>query len=321
MEIINELVKAVTVTSKSDARSKQLTIGPSEIGGCRRQTWLRLNQAPATNPNTLRFPAMFGTAIHAYILEAFKNLDPFGERYILEQEWSMQVELQLPNKIVPDILVGHIDCYDKQTKQVIDWKSTKKTNLRYFPSQQQRWQVQLYGHLVKASGMEVDTVTLVAIPRDGDERDMVFHSEPYDAGLVAEALAWLAEVRGSVVQPPADKDEALCRHYCRFYDPQGVAGCAGRPKGQGDSQLIEDHAIDTIAKEYLDINKRIAELEQHKDSIREVLAGVNGVTLSGHTITWSQVAGRKSIDEQEVLKALGQIPYKVGKPSERLTVK
>lgn len=321
MEIINELLKAVTVTSKSEARSKQLTIGPSEIGGCRRQTWLRLQQAPTVNPNTLSFPAMFGTAIHAYILEAFKNLDPFGERYMLEQEWATEVELKLPDKTITDTLVGHIDCYDKQTKQVIDWKSTKKTNLRYFPSQQQRWQVQLYGYLVQANGMEVDTVTLVAIPRDGDERDMLVHSEPYDGRLVAEALAWLAEVRGSVVQPPADKDEALCRHYCRFYDPTGVKGCASRPKAKGGTQLIEDNGIDVIAKEYLDINRRIAELEAHKDSIKEVLAGVNGTTNSGLTITWSQVAGRKSVDEEEVKKLLGQVPYKVGKPSERLTIK
>jgi len=321
MEIINELVKAVTVTSKGSARSKQVTIGPSELGGCRRQTWLRLNEAPITNPNTLRFPAMFGSAIHAYILEAFKNLDPFSERYSLEQEWQADVELQLPDKKITETIVGHIDCYDKQTKQVIDWKSTKKTNLRYFPSQQQRWQVQVYGYLLQANGYEVDTVTLVAIPRDGDERDMLIHSEPYDGSLVTEALSWLAEVRGSVGQPPADKDEALCRHYCAFYDPSGEKGCPSRPKAKGDTQLIEDNGIDAIAKEYVQINKQIAELEAHKDSIKDVLAGVNGTTNSGLTITWSQVAGRKSIDEEEVKKQLAQVPYKFGKPSERLTIK
>ena len=321
MEIINELVKAITVTSKSEARNKQLTIGPSELGGCRRQTWLRLNEAPIVNPNTLRFPAMFGTAIHAYILEAFKSLDPFGERYLLEQEWKADVELQLPDKVVTETIVGHIDCYDQQTKQVIDWKSTKKTNLRYFPSQQQRWQVQMYGYLLHANGYEVDTVTLVAIPRDGDERDMVFHSESYDPAVVTQALAWLAEVRGSVVQPPADKDASLCRHYCRFYDSSGYQGCAARPKAKGDSPTIEDNGIDVVAQEYIETTKKIAELESHKDAIKEVLTGVSGTTNSGLTITWSQVAGRKSVDEDEVRKLLGNVPYKIGKPSERLTIK
>lgn len=311
MEIINELVKAVTVTSNSDSRKKQTAIGPSQVGGCRRQLWLKLSDAERTNKNTLRFPSMFGTAIHSYILQAFKNLDPFGERYMLEQEWTE-----------PDYgLIGHIDCYDTQTKQVIDWKSTKKNNLRYFPSQQQRWQVQLYGYLLEKNGHEVKTVTLVAIPRDGDERDMVYHTEPYDIAVVNEALAWLIDVKTANHAPAPEKDPALCSGYCPFYDATGLKGCAGRPKVRGDNTVIEDNGIDVVAKEYVEIVSKIAELESHKEAIREVLRGVNGTTLSGLTINWSQVGGRKLIDEDALKHILEEIPYKYGKPTERLSVK
>lgn len=311
MEIINELVKAVSISSSADPRKKQKAIGPSQIGGCRKQLWLNLADAERTNKNLLRFPSMFGTAIHTYILESFKKLDPFGERYWLEREFSNE----------ETGIVGHIDCYDTVTKQVIDWKSTKKTNLRYFPSQQQRWQVQLYGWLLKANGHEVETVTLVAIPRDGDERDIVYHSEPWNMEIVTEALAWLNGVKSMQETPPPEKDPRLCAGYCAFYDATGLKGCAGRPKVPSDSILIEDNGIDTVAKEYVEIVKQISELEAHKDSIREVLAGVNGTTLSGLTINWSQVNGRKSIDEEALKHILPEIPYKYGKPTDRLIIK
>lgn len=311
MEIINELVKAVTVTSKSDSRSKQTAIGPSQVGGCRRQLWLNIHNAERTNKNTLRFPAMYGTAIHAYILQAFKNIDPFAERYLLEQEFSDE----------ETGLIGHVDCYDVQTKQVIDWKSTKKSNLRYFPSTQQRWQVHLYGYLLKRAGREVETVTLVAIPRDGTENDMVYHSEPWSMEVVTEALAWLNGVKQAIEIPAPEKDPVLCSGYCPFYDATGTKGCAGRPKVKGDSPLIEDSKIDSVAKEYVEITKTISELEAQKDAIKEVLAGVHGTTISGLTINWSQVGGRKTIDEEALKLILEEIPYKYGKPSDRLSVK
>ena len=311
MEIINELVKAVSITSRSDSRSKQTAIGPSQVGGCRKQLWLNLHNAERTNPNTLRFPAMYGTAIHNYILEAFKKLDPFGERYMLEQEFADE----------DTGLIGHVDCYDIVTKQVIDWKSTKKNNLRYFPSQQQRWQVQLYGYLLEKAGHPVENVTLVAIPRDGTEQDMVYHTEAWNMEVVNEALAWLTDVKLAQYAPAAEKDPSLCAGYCSFYDATGTKGCAGRPKVKSDSPVIEDNGVDTVAREYIEISKRINELEAQKDAIKEVLVGVNGKTVSGLTISWSQVGGRKTIDEDALKLILDEIPYKYGKPSDRLTVK
>ena len=50
---------------------------------------------------------------------------------------------------------------------VIDWKTSKVRNLSYFPSTQQRWQVQTYGYLLAKNGHDVKRVSLVAIARDG----------------------------------------------------------------------------------------------------------------------------------------------------------
>lgn len=218
MSIANELIKALNSSSKGSARSQQKQVGPSEIGGCRRKTWLRINGFPQTNPDTLRLAAIMGTAIHTYIEQAFERQDPFQERYILEAE------------VEHEGLMGHVDMYDKLNAEVIDWKTIKKSNASKFPSKQQIMQVQLYGYLFNKNGTEVKTVTLVAIPRDGDERDIVFHSEPYDESIALEGLAWLKEVKEMTESPEPEKFAFFCRDYCGFYDASGIDGCAGKGK-------------------------------------------------------------------------------------------
>jgi len=312
MSAANELIKAVTAAGLSEARGKQTDIGPSQVGGCARKLWLQLNGAEKTNNELLRFSSMMGTAIHQYIQEAFHRLDPFQERYLLEQEvYSEETQIR-----------GHVDMFDKELGEVIDWKSTKLRNLAYFPSRQQRWQVQLYGYLIKSVlGLEVNTVTLVAIPRDGTENDIVYHSEAFDMNVANEALAWLSEVKFAKHPPAPEKDAVFCRNYCEFYDKTGTKGCAARLKSDADSFVIPDPIIDKVAQDYLKVSNEIRRLEAEKDGLKGFLEGANGTTISGIKVVWSSMAGRKSIDEAEVLEKLGYVPFKTGRDSARLTVK
>lgn len=215
MTIAEELVKVIHSSQKGEARSNQKAIGPSEIGGCARKTWLRLNDGVRTNAKTLRLASVMGTAIHSYIQQAFEKQDPFKERYMLEVE------------VTKDDLMGHVDLYDMQNQEVVDWKTVKKKGLSYFPSQSQIWQVQLYGYLLQSNGHPVKNVTLVAIPRDGDERDIVYHTEPYDFAVVEQALNWLAHVKSATEMPAPEKDPSFCKYYCSFYDETGEVGCSG----------------------------------------------------------------------------------------------
>ena len=64
----------------------------------------------------------------------------------------------------------------------------------YFPTTQQRWQVQTYGYLLAKNGHDVKRVSLVAIARDGDERDIKVHTEDYDESVALQALNWLAAI-------------------------------------------------------------------------------------------------------------------------------
>lgn len=199
------------------SRSVQKDIGPSEMGGCKRRAWHRLQGTPKTNPDTLGMAAWMGTAIHTALEKAMQKQDPFGERFSLEVEVKAEVD-GFPVR-------GHVDVYDSLLAEVVDWKTTTKRGLKDFPSEQQRIQVQVYGYLLRANGFDVDAVTLVGIPRDGNEQDIVIHTEPYDESVALQGFSWLAEVREADTAPEPEKPARFCMNYCGFYDPSGEVGC------------------------------------------------------------------------------------------------
>ena len=222
MTNLNELLsKSLNAYDKNRDRSKQVEIGPSSIGGCRRQVYYQLQNAPKTNPETESLAAILGTFIHTGIADAIKREDPFGDNFLIEQAFEYNG------------LKGHCDLFIKDIGLVVDWKTTKKKSLRYFPSEQQRWQVQLYGYLLSKNGYDVKEVSLVAVPRDGDMAEIRSHREPYDEAAALAAIAWLDEVKVNVAnnQPPApEKWSGFCANYCNYYDASGVNGCPGTAK-------------------------------------------------------------------------------------------
>jgi hypothetical protein len=149
-----------------------------------------------------------GTAIHGALHTGILAHDPFNE------EWLTEVE------VTRDGLMGHVDAFHIPTGEVVDWKTSVKKNLaRGWPADAQRWQVHTYGWLLSGAGHDVRTVTLVGIPRDGDERALAVHSEPYDPAVALEALAWLGEVRALTEAPAPEKHASFCNLYCPFFGP------------------------------------------------------------------------------------------------------
>lgn len=313
MSVVHELIKTVTASGKKSQRSQQIQIGPSELGGCRKKIWLKLNGQETVNHNTLSLASIMGTAIHTYLYEVFKAQDPHELRFLLEHEFEF------------DGIKGHVDMYDSEECEVIDWKTTKKSGLSYFPSLGQRWQVQVYGYLIAKNGYPVKNVTLVAIPRDGNENDIVFHTEPYDEAIALEALVNLEEIKAMDTAPPAEKNVYFCKDYCGYYDPTGESGCASLPKQEAEGVLIENDEASSAANTYLQVSSQIDQLSKIKESLREMLEGTSGITKDGIKVSWSETAGRKSIDQEYVgyfFEKHGEaVPMKMGNPSMRLTVK
>lgn len=211
-DIGNKLLEVLIAKDSTRGRGTQLNIGPSEVGGCRRRVYYRTHEQPKTN-STLRLAAIMGTSIHKTIEEAFYRIDPFQEKYILEME------------VAHEGLTGHIDLYMPLEKELVDWKTIKLKNAKKFPTQEQKMQVHLYGYLLRKNGYELDTVTLVAISRDGDERDIKIYSVPYDETIAQEGLDWLKELDTYTEAPAPEKYAPFCALYCDFYDATGAIGC------------------------------------------------------------------------------------------------
>ena len=201
---------------KRSKRSKQKRIGPSEIGGCSRRLWHRLQDTPITNEDTLVMAAFMGTAIHTALENEIKREDPFGERFLLEQrlEWEE--------------FKGQVDCFDKEAKQVIDWKTTSKKNLSQFPNEKHIAQVNMYGFLLEKHGLPVELVTLVGIPRDGHETDVVWHTEPYNRDAALESSAHARDIASRLEPPEPEMYKRFCQMFCPYYDASEMVGCPGR---------------------------------------------------------------------------------------------
>ena len=307
------LIEVLRAKDATRSRSVQTQVGPSELGGCRRKVWYRLNSQVETNDNELKLAAIMGTAIHATIEEALALADPSGEKYVVESE------------VEYNGMKAHIDLWIPETGAVVDWKTSKVKNLSYFPSKQQRWQVQVYGYLLEKSGLgNPKTVNLVAIARDGDERDVKIHSEAYDPAIAEEALVWLEEIKKSSIAPDPEKDASYCKFYCKYYDSSGELGCVGIKKEliKPSEIIIDDPEVDSNALLFLQLGEQIDALTDKRDSLRTTFEGIIGRTASGVELSWTVVAGRQSIDEKEVEKLLGFIPKKEpGKESTRLNIK
>ena len=307
MDIKELLIKALHERENNRPRSTQVQIGPSELGGCRRKVWYRLNDQPETNENELKLAAIMGTAIHSAIETAFA-----GNKSIM-----------LETTVEYNGMKAHVDAFLPDSGDVIDWKTVKAKNLSYFPSQQQRWQVQVYGYLIDKSGVgKPRNVNLVAIPRDGDERDIKVHSEPYDEAIALEALNWLAAIKESAEAPAPERDESYCKFYCKYFDASGEMGCVGLKKEVTKTELpiIQDDSAGITALHYAQVDEEIKVLEAKKESLREALSGITGVTNTGYEIKWSTIQSN-TVDKEAVEKALGFVPMKQGKESARLSIK
>ena len=301
------LLTALRAGDAKRPRSTQVQIGPSEVGGCRRKVWYRLNDQPETNENELKLAAIMGTAIHAEI----------------EKALASNPDVLIETEVEYNGMKAHIDVFVPSTGDVIDWKTSKLKNLGYFPSTQQRWQVQLYGYLLAKNGYAVNRVSLVAIARDGDERDVKVHTENYDESIALTALGWLAVVKEAKEAPAPEKDASYCQFYCKYYDSSGEMGCVGLKKELTpvSDLIIDDADVDKNALLYLQLGVQIKELEKTQDSLKASFEGLLGTTNSGIEVSWTTVAGRSTVDSDEVEKLLGFLPKKIGTESQRLSIK
>lgn len=301
-QIKEYLLKALRSEGDAKPRSQQVQIGPSELGSCRRKVWLKLQGCAPSNHSTKMLASWMGTTLHDGIEKAVKRLD------LWEEDQLREVEVER------DGIKGHVDLYHKGWNTVVDWKTTTKKNLSYFPSKQQRWQVQVYGWLMAGNGHTPQHVALVAIARDGNEDDVVVHVEPYDEDVALEALGWLEGVKAASEAPAPEKAASFCRSYCEFYGT-----CPGAEGKALDGPLLGDDE-DRLVRDYLAAKEAEKAASDRVEAIKDALAGVTGHTADGFKVSWSERVS-STVDRDAVKAALGDVPMKAGKASLVLSVR
>ena len=294
----DNFIAKVHAHQANSARSLQVEIGASELGGCRTKVWHQLNGTEKTNPNVKSLSAWMGTAIH----KAYEEL------YADDESTSNEIKLNSRGmKGSADVIKG---------TDLTDLKTITKKNKDYLGSKQQWWQQDVYGLMANDSGIPIKTVGLLGVCRDGNEDDVIELVKPYDENNALEALAWLEDVKSRTEAPEPEKDALFCKDFCPFF-----GACPGRTIDSNPDFLIDDFDVTYAAKDYVELGEQIKALELKRDGAKEILQGARGVTQDGYRIAWSEVAGRKTIDEQAVLASMGEIPKKQGEPSMRLVVK
>lgn len=222
-------------------RNLQTTLGPSEIGEvCDRQVVGKFAGEPHTNHIGDAWPAIVGTAVHAWLADAFareNNIDGYLH-WLTEQRVA-------PHPSYP----GTADNYDVRSKTLVDWKVLGPTSLAKImspegPSRRYKVQLLLYAAGYRLAGWEVDRIVLAALPRTAPTLDSMYVWEhwctPADDILVSQVLAE-TEMRRMLAQGvlsgqisideiPITPTSENCR-FCPWFRPESsysdVPGCPG----------------------------------------------------------------------------------------------
>ena len=212
-------------------RSKQVVIGPSEMGHecTRRLAYKLLDWDKPNDTGSSSWAAQVGTAIHSYLAEVFAKI----EGYEVEQRVNIRGNLS-----------GTVDLYDSVRGIVIDWKTVGFNQLKERRSDgathQQKVQIQLYGYGKAQAGATVNKVGLVYLPTSGALDDLHVELFDYDESVALKALSRIDDLYTllSTVDVEANplmwdvipaQPSRLC-NWCPYFMPyskDSSKGCAG----------------------------------------------------------------------------------------------
>jgi hypothetical protein len=236
-----ELRRVVVEQANGSARNLQRHLGPSELGvPCDRQVVGKLAGLPVTNHVVDPWPSIVGTALHAWLADAFTaaNAGLDFPRWLAEQRVTPH----------PDHS-GTADLYDAKEFAVVDHKclgesSMAKVRSKSGPPIKYVIQLLLYGKGYRNLGLPVTRVALAAYPRTAASLDGLYVWEratgPQDDALIDEVFrltdrrkAMAEEVlsgRQLITDIPTAPDDDEC-FFCPFYRPQSKRdngpGCPG----------------------------------------------------------------------------------------------
>lgn len=210
--------------AKPSERGLQVMAGPSEIGGCLYCVGYtvarRFFDLPARN-ESFGYAAWLGTMAH-YWLE--KNL-------VLPVETLREHRVQVFDIEGYGLVKGHVDLVIPEWRRTIDWKfpgeysydklrmAKAKDPEGWRPSNQYRYQQQMYAYALNQAGTPIERCTIVFFPRHLNSLDSVLaFEEPYTPEMAYLAKARLEAVIEDVLEGrlgdlPPDPDCFECSSF------------------------------------------------------------------------------------------------------------
>ncbi|HLU44561.1 MAG TPA: hypothetical protein VKZ67_06015, partial [Natronosporangium sp.] len=188
---VAEMRDVLTSLDASRPRSRQTTLGPSELGTpCQRQIAMKLAGVPRQLPDHRPpWAPMQGTAVHGLMEEALR----FHNQQLGRERWVVEERLRIDHEIS-----GSGDAYDLDHQMVVDWKYVGTTALRKVKrstvpnhdlvSPDYRVQAHLYGYGHARAGRPVKWVRLVFLARSHNYDDSAEWTEAYQPEIAIAAL-------------------------------------------------------------------------------------------------------------------------------------
>lgn len=220
--LYDELIHVIRAAIADQPRSQQTRIGPSELGHpCDRWMSYKLANTPTVNDRQAPWLPTIGTAIHAWLEDAFDTTNVEHIKATDQSRWLLEHKVSVGSIDGQDI-TGSCDLYDTVTATVVDWKTVGKTRLdkyrRHGPDADYRVQAHAYGRGWTRKGYPVDTVAICFLPRNAELVDTVWWHEPYQEQIAVDALA-RAEViamANTALGPAAPAAMKTVDHNCGY---------------------------------------------------------------------------------------------------------
>jgi len=234
--IAAELRSIIFNHSANAPRSRQQSLGLSEVGEpCIRKIGYKLMAWEKTNKVTDPWASISGTAIHAWLADAFDDV------YDGEENKAYLVEHQVT--AAPGY-AGTCDLFDIANGVVIDHKCVGATSMKVRKADgmtsTQRVQVNLYGLGLENAGYAVNKVALAFYPLGGRLDGLHTIVEDYDRELALAAIERIKTTQDIVWQLDPEKNPGawdvlpkttsrMCL-YCPWFLPNSTnpsVGCSG----------------------------------------------------------------------------------------------
>ena len=260
MSWLDSTIKCVRDFDAARPRSVQVSVGWSEVGGCRAQLGYRLEDTWPSD-ETDSWGAQRGTAIHEY-LQAILTAP------------GVRMEVDTSYRGIP----GHADIVEPDS--VTDIKTTKLANSKLWAAdhsllREKRIQANGYAaDLVDAGELPAGaTVRLLVVPVDGTFADWWAYEEPFDRSLADEGADRLDEARRRMAageRLPKDKPYAYCQDWCEFFSL-----CRSRDDPGADEDITDPELAAAVAA-YGEANAAYSAADKEKKRLAPMIRGLRG---------------------------------------------